>query len=110
MDRIRPATGIAVVNRLRRVAMAIRFNLWPIRVGAAPPQSLQYLSRVAVAIHCSVAVSFIFRVQRQGSTSTHDNTRRECSERELAHSQPVVGRRVATPCWIRGFGSGPEVS
>ena len=48
--------------------------------------------------------------QRQGSTSTHDDTRWECSERELVHSQPVVGRSVATPCWTHGLGSGLEVS
>ena len=67
MDRIRLATGITVIFSDRRVAMAIRFNLWPVRVGVAPPQSLQSCSRVAVVIHCSFAVSSIFRVQRQGS-------------------------------------------
>ena len=107
---ITPDAGIAVINRHRRVVRAIYFDLWPVRVGTAPPQSLQSCFRVAVAIHCRFTVYFYSRIQRQGSTSTHDNTRWECSERELVHSQPVVGRSVATPCWTRGFGSGPEVS
>ena len=74
MDRIRLAVGIAVIFGDRRVAMAIRFYLWPVRVDTAPPQSLQSFSRVAVAIHCSFAVSLIFRVQRQGSPSAHNNS------------------------------------
>ena len=61
------AAGIAVINRLRRVARAIYFDLWPVRVGAAPPQSLQSCFRVAVAIHCRFAVYFYSRIQRQGS-------------------------------------------
>ena len=48
------AVGIAVISRLRRVAWALYFDLCPVRVGTAPPQSLQSCSRFAVAIHCSV--------------------------------------------------------
>ena len=71
MVRITLAAGIAVINRHRHVARALYFDLWPVRVGAAPPQSLQSRSRFAVAIHCSFAVYFSSRIQRQGSSSTH---------------------------------------
>ena len=85
------------------VAPENRGFAWKYAVSCAFP----YLRRL-----CMPALPLIrrFRFERQGSTSTHDNTRWECSERELVHSQPVVGRSVATPCWTRGFGSGPEVS
>ena len=66
-----PAAGLAVINRLRRVARAIYFDLWPVRVGTAPPQSLQSCFRVAVAIHCRFTVYFYSRVQRHASPSAH---------------------------------------
>ena len=65
------AAGFAVISRLRRVARAIYFDLWPVRVGTAPPQSLQSCFRVAVAIHCSFTVYFYSRIQRQRSPSRH---------------------------------------
>ena len=68
---ITPAVGISVISRLRRVAMAIYFDLWPVRVGTAPPQSLQSCFRVAVAIHCSFTEYFYSRIQRQRSPSRH---------------------------------------
>ena len=66
-----PAAGITVVSRLRRVAGALYFDLWPVRVGTAPPQSLQSRSRFAVAIHCRFTVYFYSRIQRHGSGATH---------------------------------------
>ena len=85
------------------VAPGNRGFAWIYAVSCAFP----YLLRL-----CMPALPLIrrFRFERQGSTSTHDNTRWECSERELVHNQPVVGRSVATPCWTRGLCSGPEVS
>ena len=62
-----PAVGISVISRHRRVAWAIYFDLWPVRVGTAPTQSLKSRSRFAVAIHCSFTVYFYSRIQRQRS-------------------------------------------
>ena len=72
-----PAVGIAVISRLRRVAWALYFDLCPVRVGTAPPQSLPSCSRFAVAIHCRFTVYFYSRIQRSGSGAAHEayNTR-----------------------------------
>ena len=68
MDRITPAVGITVIFGDRRVAMAIRFYLWPVRVDTAPPQSLQSCSRVAVAIHCKLCREVLLKDPTSGFT------------------------------------------